>query len=200
MSDRETNLGELTAKLRAASLALLKAKEVAEQERAALHGLFQRYDRAVGAMIREGKHDQTSRLSFRELVEHHNERLLSAMAEMDEKYRVVKELKNAHKALLSAQQKSRWSGDALLKNPGYDPNRLLDAVIERLDLKNDAALCKVLDATAPTISNIRHRRTPVGAALLVRMHEATNMSVRELRQLMGDRRKHYDGEDLVAAS
>lgn len=70
----------------------------------------------------------------------------------------------------------------------YDPNRLLDALIERLQLKNDAALCRALDIAPPVISKIRHRRLPVGAALLIRMHEVTGLSIRELRNLMGDRR------------
>ena len=30
---------------------------------------------------------------------------------------------------------------------------------------------------------------PVGASLLIRMHEVTDLSIRELRELMGDRRK-----------
>jgi hypothetical protein len=32
---------------------------------------------------------------------------------------------------------------------------------------------------------------PVGASLLIRMHEVTGMSIRELRDLMGDRRTKY---------
>ena len=32
---------------------------------------------------------------------------------------------------------------------------------------------------------------PVGASLLIRMHEVTEMSIRELRDLMGDRRTKY---------
>jgi hypothetical protein len=64
----------------------------------------------------------------------------------------------------------------------YDPNKLLDTLIEKLQLKNVAP---------PVISKIRHRRLPVGASLLVRMHEVSELGIRELRDLMGDRRgKH----------
>jgi hypothetical protein len=70
----------------------------------------------------------------------------------------------------------------------YDPNRLLDALIKRLQLKNDAALSRMLEVAPPVISKIRHRRLPVGASILIRMHEVTDLSVRELRDLMGDRR------------
>jgi hypothetical protein len=73
----------------------------------------------------------------------------------------------------------------------YDPNRLLDSLIERLRLKNDAALSRTLEVAPPVISKIRHKRVPVRASLLIRMHEVTNLSIRELRDLMGDRRQKY---------
>ncbi|MES2536134.1 MAG: hypothetical protein V4632_09710 [Pseudomonadota bacterium] len=73
----------------------------------------------------------------------------------------------------------------------YNPNHLLDTLIEKLHLKNDAALCRALEVAPPVISKIRHRRLPVGASMLIRMHEVSTMSVRELRDLMGDRRTKY---------
>ena len=72
-----------------------------------------------------------------------------------------------------------------------NPNHLLDILIERLNLKNDAALSRALEVAPPVISKIRHRRLPVGASMLIRMHEVSTMSVRELRDLMGDRRTKY---------
>ncbi|MGV3655863.1 MAG: hypothetical protein ACO1N5_16790 [Noviherbaspirillum sp.] len=73
----------------------------------------------------------------------------------------------------------------------YNPNHLLDVLIEKLELKNDAALSRALAVAPPVISKIRHRRLPVGASLLIRMHEVTDMSIRELRTLMGDQRANY---------
>jgi hypothetical protein len=73
----------------------------------------------------------------------------------------------------------------------YDPDRLLDALIEKLHLKNDAALSRALEVAPPVISKIRHRRLPVGASLLIRMHEVSDLSIRDLRILMGDRREKY---------
>ena len=73
----------------------------------------------------------------------------------------------------------------------YDPNHLLDALIEKLHLKNDAALSRALEVAPPVISKIRHRRLPVGASLLIRMHEVSELSIRELRELMGDRREKF---------
>ena len=73
----------------------------------------------------------------------------------------------------------------------YDPNNLLDTLIDKLHLKNDAALSRVLEVAPPVISKIRHRRLPVGASLLIRMHEVSDLSIRELRTLMGDRREKF---------
>src|SRR3954451_1251474 len=73
----------------------------------------------------------------------------------------------------------------------YDPNHLLDVLIEKLRLKNDAALSRALEVAPPVISKIRHNRLPVGASLLIRMHEVSDMSIRDLRFLMGDRRMKF---------
>src|SRR6478672_1757525 len=75
--------------------------------------------------------------------------------------------------------------------PGYDPNHLLDSMLEKLKLKNDAALSRALEVAPPVISKIRHRRLPVGASMLIRMHEVSNLSVKDLRILMGDRRDKF---------
>ena len=66
----------------------------------------------------------------------------------------------------------------------YDPNRLLDAIIAKLRLKNDAALSRILEVAPPVISKIRHNTLPIGATLLLRMHEESEFSIRELRALM----------------
>lgn len=70
----------------------------------------------------------------------------------------------------------------------YDPNMLLDVVSAKIKAKNDAALCRALKVAPPIISKIRHKRLPLGASILIRMHEVSNLSIRELRDLMGDRR------------
>ena len=66
----------------------------------------------------------------------------------------------------------------------YDPNRVLDAIIQKLKLKNDAALSRVLEVAPPVISKIRHNTLPIGATILLRMHEVSDYSIRELRALM----------------
>jgi hypothetical protein len=83
------------------------------------------------------------------------------------------------------------NGELLLAQSEYDPNRLLDNLIARFHLKNDAALSRALEVTPPVISKIRHNKLPIGASLLIRMHEFSEMSIAELRNLMGDRRGQY---------
>jgi hypothetical protein len=73
----------------------------------------------------------------------------------------------------------------------YNPDHLLATLIGKLNLKNDAALSRALEVAPPVISKIRHRRLPVGASLLIRMHEVTDLSIKDLRDLMGDRRNKY---------
>jgi hypothetical protein len=80
---------------------------------------------------------------------------------------------------------------ALASQESYNPNHLLDILLGKMQLKNDAALSRLLEVAPPVISKIRHHRLPVGASLLIRMHEVTGMSIRDLRDLMGDRRTKY---------
>ncbi|AMO94011.1 hypothetical protein CFter6_1299 [Collimonas fungivorans] len=81
--------------------------------------------------------------------------------------------------------------DKLTELATYDPNHLLDSLIDKLQLKNDAALSRALEVAPPVISKIRHRRLPVGASLLIRMHEISDLTIGELRGLMGDRRGKF---------
>ena len=73
----------------------------------------------------------------------------------------------------------------------YNPNHLLDAIIKKLLLKNDAAFSRKLDVAPPVISKIRHHQLPVGASFLLRLHEISNVSIKDLRALMGDRRDKF---------
>jgi hypothetical protein len=72
-----------------------------------------------------------------------------------------------------------------------NPNALLDFLIGKLNLKNDAHLSRVLDVAPPVISKVRNLRLPVGATLLISMHEVTGLSIADLRGLMGDRRAKF---------
>lgn len=100
-------------------------------------------------------------------------------------YDEVTQQSTAYMAKVQAQR-DEVPGDLV-----YNPSRLLDAIIEIKGLRNDAALSRLLEVAPPVISKIRHGRLPVGAALLIRMHETTDVSIRDLRYLMGDRRRKF---------
>ncbi|MBZ2206621.1 hypothetical protein [Massilia soli] len=73
----------------------------------------------------------------------------------------------------------------------YDPNNLIDAVTARLALKNDAAVARALKVEAPIIEKVRSNKLPLGGYLLMRLRELTGMSVNDLQDLMGDRRRKF---------
>jgi hypothetical protein len=73
----------------------------------------------------------------------------------------------------------------------FDADTLLDGLIVHLDLKNDAALARALEVAPPIISKLRHRSLPVTAAVLIRMHEVSGLSINNLRLLMGDNRRRF---------
>lgn len=79
----------------------------------------------------------------------------------------------------------------------YNPNHLLDGVLNKMELLNDAALARMLEVSQVVIAKIRSHREPVGISLLIRMHKVTNMSIRDLRDLMGDRRAKYRLSDAA---
>ena len=70
-----------------------------------------------------------------------------------------------------------------LEPSSFVPNKLLDTLIEKLNLKNDAELCRVLEVQPPIISKIRHGKLAVGATILLRMHEKSEISIRDLKEL-----------------
>lgn len=73
----------------------------------------------------------------------------------------------------------------------YDPNTLIDSLKSMLRLKNDAALSRALDVSAPVLSKIRSFQMPISGAVLIRMHEVSSLSITDLRWMMGDRRVKY---------
>lgn len=73
----------------------------------------------------------------------------------------------------------------------FDPNRLFDTLQQMLDLENDEALSHVLHVEPYLIKRVRERQHPLDPSLLIRINEATGINMRDLRQMMGDRRTEY---------
>lgn len=63
----------------------------------------------------------------------------------------------------------------------YNPNRLLDILLAARNLKNDAALARVLEVAPPVLSKLRHHRLPLGPAMTIRIMEKFDMALTELR-------------------
>lgn len=64
------------------------------------------------------------------------------------------------------------------------PHALFDFLKQDSGLKSDAALAKALKITAPTISKMRSGKLKVGADLVLRIHLATEMPVREILEML----------------
>ena len=79
----------------------------------------------------------------------------------------------------------------LVVQEGYTPNHLLDTLMAMLGVKSDAALARILVVPPSTISKVRHKQVAINSDLLLAAHEITEMSIRELRDLMGDTKSKY---------
>jgi plasmid maintenance system antidote protein VapI len=95
-----------------------------------------------------------------------------------EQRRSIMNVRQKKLELIEAMNRAR-----ALEPSSFVPNKLLDTLIEKMNLKNDAELCRVLEVQPPIISKIRHRKLAVGATILLRMHEKSDISIRELKDL-----------------
>ena len=98
---------------------------------------------------------------------------------MATKHSVAKALENVHKFAHKT---------VMTDNPHYDPKSLLETLQRILGAKNDRQLAVRLGVRPSQICKIKKRRVVVSSSLLIAMHEETNMSLRQLRALMGDYR------------
>lgn len=82
----------------------------------------------------------------------------------------------------------------------YDPNRLFDALLRKLHLSSDEALCNTLGIVPFLLVRIRNGDYPVVPELLIRINEISGINVQELHRIMGDRRSQFRmGGDAGAA-
>lgn len=72
-------------------------------------------------------------------------------------------------------------------------NRLLDLIMVRFSLENDAALSRCLKVAPPVVSKIRHGRAAVSASLLITLHEITHLSIAELKGMLNSNALGEDG-------
>lgn len=58
---------------------------------------------------------------------------------------------------------------------------LFELVKSHMNCKNDAALSRAIGVSTPTISKTRNGRLPIGAGMLIRLHEETGIPIRKLK-------------------
>lgn len=63
------------------------------------------------------------------------------------------------------------------------PHPILDELIARFNLRNDAQLSRVLGFDQPYISRVRSRKIPHSPILAIAIHEVFDMSFAEMRAL-----------------
>ncbi len=73
----------------------------------------------------------------------------------------------------------------------YSPAHLLNEISRLLSVRNDSQLANRLDVTCTRLSRVRNGHTPLTAALLIRMHEVTELDIATLLRLLGDRRGRF---------
>lgn len=72
----------------------------------------------------------------------------------------------------------------LLTNPQYDPNRFLGWLIWTLKTPSDSMLARRLGVRKEIISKIRHKKNIIGDPFLLRVLDATDMHIRDVRPYM----------------
>lgn len=67
------------------------------------------------------------------------------------------------------------------EQPPQNPNLLLDRLQQTLAVTTDVALARLLGVPAPVISKLRHGRLRVSSSFLIHAHDASGLSIGELR-------------------
>ena len=81
----------------------------------------------------------------------------------------------------------------------YDPNRLLNALMERLHLQSDRELSQRLNISFKLLGKIRCGDVQLSPSMLMWMAECAKASIDELRYVLGDRRAKARLNHAIAA-
>lgn len=65
-----------------------------------------------------------------------------------------------------------------------NPNGLIDALMETMELEDDEGLAEALGVSLPIIMQLRYKKLPVSAPLLLHMLEVSDTGVHELRNMI----------------
>lgn len=64
------------------------------------------------------------------------------------------------------------------------PHPLFDRIIEVYKLKNDAALSRMLQIPPSNLSRYRSGVLPIGARIILNIHDTTGWSIRRIKDLL----------------
>ncbi len=81
----------------------------------------------------------------------------------------------------------------------YTPELFIDGLMRRLGMKTRSALAKAVGVSPSLVSKIWHRRLAISGEILLQVHEATGIPIRELRRMMGDERRFFRPFSVPAA-
>ena len=73
----------------------------------------------------------------------------------------------------------------------YTPELFIEGLMRRLGAKTRSALARAVGVSPSIVSKIWHRRLAVSGEILLQVHEATGIPIRELRRMMGDQRRFF---------
>ena len=73
----------------------------------------------------------------------------------------------------------------------YLPEVLFERLCKRLGVRSYSALGRALGLSPSVVSKVRNRRLAISSEILLKIHDATDIPVRELRRWMGDTRPFY---------
>ena len=90
--------------------------------------------------------------------------------------------------MINQFEQQRYAPLQAVQEP-YDPGLLLDSLLTKMRLKEDAELAKILKIDKRLICKIRDHRLQISGSMLLLMQEATGISVGELRLMLKDRRR-----------
>lgn len=67
--------------------------------------------------------------------------------------------------------------------------KLIDYLKEKYDLKSDRAVADFLKTSPPEISRFRNGKKRLTSRIILEVHDQTNMSIKEIRELSNDSTK-----------
>ncbi len=73
----------------------------------------------------------------------------------------------------------------------YMPEVLFEQLCARLGMASYSALGAAIGLSPSVVSKVRNRKVAISSEILLKIHDATDIPVRELRRWMGDTRPYY---------